>query len=99
MVGGWQVHLRPLVSGFQNPICRVASTGSDKSVRSQAGKQLLCCVNSDRKLPGCGDTHPLSLPSDTPVSVCFQLIDFLTPSLRLKAVCVEPEEGVGRLCY
>lgn len=28
-------------------------------------------------------THSLFLPSDTPVSVCFQLIDFLAPSLRL----------------
>lgn len=28
-------------------------------------------------------THSLPLPPDTPVSVCFQLIDFLTLSLRL----------------
>lgn len=62
-------------------------------MHSQAGKQLLCCVNSDRKLPGCGDTHPLALPPIWHACLSLLSADWFSHPVSPSLSCVRGTRG------
>lgn len=67
-------------------------SGARSELRS--GKQLLCCVNSDRKLPGCGCNSP-PCPVKTHTSLASKLPHFNKNCKRMSppiSLCV------GTLC-